>query len=52
MTFLKVSRAGLIQTGSNYGAWDGPGLVTSRPDAQVGVATLGIATADEKQVAG
>jgi hypothetical protein len=37
----------MIVSGHNAGAWDGPGLVTVMPDAQTGLTSLGIATADQ-----
>jgi autotransporter-associated beta strand protein len=49
-TYSGVTR--LIQTGSNFGAWDGPGLVTSQGDALNGLTTLGIATADNANYVG
>ncbi|MEA2736503.1 MAG: hypothetical protein QOE14_2954 [Humisphaera sp.] len=39
--------SGLIQAGFNGGGWDGNGLVTSMPDAAIGLTTLAVAGADE-----
>jgi hypothetical protein len=49
-----TSAQGLVQSGYHGGAWDGPGLVTSMPDAQAdrGITTLAVATADEVFYAG
>ncbi|MEA2707866.1 MAG: hypothetical protein QOF78_467 [Phycisphaerales bacterium] len=38
---------GLIQSGSNGGAWDGNGIITSTPDAATGLTSLGIATGEQ-----
>ena len=39
-TYAGVS--GLIQAGANFGTWDGPGLMTSRPDAAGGLLVEGV----------
>ncbi len=43
---------GLIQKGYAEGAWTGSGIVTSEPDAALGLTTLGSASADEAGLAG
>ena len=43
---------GEIQSGYNGGTWDGHGIITSMPEAQSGLASLGIATADQTGYAG
>jgi autotransporter-associated beta strand protein len=40
-----VSR--FVQTASNGGAWDGPGLTTSMPDAPNGLTSIGVALASD-----
>jgi sialidase-1 len=35
---------GAVQSASNFGVWDGPGLTTSMPDAIAGLTTIGVAT--------
>jgi autotransporter-associated beta strand protein len=40
-----VSR--LVQTASNGGAWDGPGITTSQPDATAGLTSIGVAAASD-----
>jgi hypothetical protein len=44
-TALSVSR--YVQNASNGGAWDGPGLTTSRPDAARGLTSIGVALASD-----
>ncbi|MEA2710136.1 MAG: lysozyme [Phycisphaerales bacterium] len=39
--------AGLIQSGSNFGGWDGNGIVTTHADAAGGLTTLGIGEASD-----
>ena len=36
---------GLVQQARDDGTWDGPGITTSRPDAQSGLTSLGVASA-------
>jgi hypothetical protein len=45
---------GLIASSYNAGAWTGPGITTSMPDAQpaTGITTVAVATADETLYAG
>jgi autotransporter-associated beta strand protein len=43
---------GLVQSASNGGAWDGPGITTSMPQAVAGLTSLGIATAEQAGYAG
>ncbi|MEO6434534.1 MAG: dockerin type I domain-containing protein, partial [Tepidisphaeraceae bacterium] len=43
---------GLIRSGRNGGAWSGPGIITSMPEALTGLTTLAIATAGETGRAG
>jgi hypothetical protein len=38
---------GLVASGYNYSAWDGPGIVTTRPQALLGVTTVAVATAEQ-----
>jgi hypothetical protein len=38
---------GLVQRAYNFGAWNMPGLATSRPDAVTGLTTLGVATGSQ-----
>jgi hypothetical protein len=44
--------SGMIQRGYDFSAWDGDGLVTTRPDALSGLTTLAVASADETFYAG
>jgi hypothetical protein len=44
--------SGLVQRGSNFNGWDGPGLVTSQPAAASGLTTLAVTVADETNYAG
>jgi hypothetical protein len=41
-TYTGVHR--LVQTARNGGAWNGPGITTSMPNAKTGLTTIGIAT--------
>jgi hypothetical protein len=43
---------GLIQRGYNFGAWDGDGILTNFADAQSGLTTVAIATAEQTGFAG
>jgi T5SS/PEP-CTERM-associated repeat protein/autotransporter-associated beta strand protein len=43
---------GLIQSGHNGGAWNGPGIITGMPAALSSLTTLGIATASQAGYAG
>jgi hypothetical protein len=36
-----------VQTASNGGAWDGPGITTSKGDAQAGLTSIGVALASD-----
>jgi hypothetical protein len=38
---------GMVQSANNFGAWDGPGLTTSMPDAAAGLTTIGVATGEQ-----
>jgi hypothetical protein len=38
---------GAVQSASNFGSWDGPGLTTSMPDAIAGLTTIGVATGEQ-----
>ena len=38
---------GLLASGYNFSAWDGPGIVTSQFDATIGVTTIGVATGEQ-----
>jgi autotransporter-associated beta strand protein len=40
-----VSR--MVQTGSNGGAWDGSGIMTTMPDATAGLTSIGVALASD-----
>ena len=37
---------GDVQRANNFGAWDQPGLTTSKPDAIAGLTTIGVATGE------
>ena len=39
---------GLVASGYNFSAWDGPGIVTTRLQALLGVTTVAVATAAEQ----
>ena len=39
--------SGLIASGYHFGAWDGPGIMTSMPDASAGLTTLAVATGQQ-----
>jgi fibronectin-binding autotransporter adhesin len=43
---------GLVQSAHHFGAWDGPGITTSMPDAPTGLTTIAIATANQTGFAG
>ena len=38
---------GLVQSGQNGGAWNGPGIITSKTDAVNNLTTLGVATGEQ-----
>jgi hypothetical protein len=44
--------SGLIQSGISGGTWNGSGIITSIPDAAIGLTSLGIATAQQAGYAG
>jgi hypothetical protein len=43
---------GLIQSAYDFSAWDGDGMTTTAPEAQTGITTLAIASADDIGISG